>query len=133
MEGSDDAEVFGWTSDLGKDLEAAIPTDQIESLCEVYEGNKEWLPLLPTFLLKLFEGEDRVYSGSVGTETALRLREDLLCKYLEPLQYYTCKDFPNDTEEGWARSLLQSLLSPMFLYSVKTLASLMSCGTSPSL
>ena len=71
MEGSDDAEKFGWTSDLGKNLEEAIPTDQIESLCEVYEGNEEWLPLLPTFLLKLFEGEDHIYSGSVGPETAL--------------------------------------------------------------
>ena len=40
MEGSDDAEKFGWTSNLGKNLEEAIPTDQIESLCEVYEGNR---------------------------------------------------------------------------------------------
>ena len=40
VEGSDDAEKFGWTSNLGKDLEDAIPTDQIESLCEVYEGNE---------------------------------------------------------------------------------------------
>ena len=39
--------------DLGKDLEETIPTDHIESLCEVYEGEKEWLPLLPTFFLKL--------------------------------------------------------------------------------
>ena len=53
MEGSDDAEKFGWTANLGKDLEEAIPTDQIESLCEVYEGNEEWLPLLPAFLLEL--------------------------------------------------------------------------------
>ena len=46
MEGSDDAEKFGWTFNLGKDLEEAIPTDQIECLCE---NNEEWLPLLPTF------------------------------------------------------------------------------------
>ena len=32
VEGSDDAEKFGWTSDRGKDLEEAIPTDQNESL-----------------------------------------------------------------------------------------------------
>ena len=99
---SDDAKKFGWTSDLGKDLEKAIPTDQIESLCEVY---KEWLPLLPTFLLKLFE-EDHVYSGSVGTEAALLLRIDSLCKHLEPVQYYTCKDFDNDTEEGYAAMII---------------------------
>ena len=55
MEVSDDAEKFGWTSNLGKDLEEAIPTDQIKSLCEVYEGNEEWLPLLPAFLLELSE------------------------------------------------------------------------------
>ena len=60
MEGSDDAEKFGWTSNLGKDLEEAVPTDQIESLCEVCEGNEEWLPLLPTFLLKLLEEEEIV-------------------------------------------------------------------------
>ena len=106
VEGSDDAEKFGWTSDLGKDLEEAAPTDQIESLCEVYEGNEEWLPLFSAFLLKLFEGEDHVYSGSVGTEAALRLRVDLLCKYLEPLQYYTCKDFPNNTDEGYAATII---------------------------
>ena len=40
LEGSDDAEKFGWTSYLGKDLEEAIPADQIESLCEVYEGRQ---------------------------------------------------------------------------------------------
>ena len=33
-----------------------------------------------------FEGEDHVYFASVGMEAALRLRVDLLCKYLEPLQ-----------------------------------------------
>ena len=55
MEGSDDAEKFGWTSDHGKDLDEGVPTNQMESLCEVYEGNEEWLPLLPTFLLKLSE------------------------------------------------------------------------------
>ena len=55
MEGSDDAEKSGWTSTLGKDLEEAIPTDQIESLCEVYEGNEEWLTLLPAFLMELSE------------------------------------------------------------------------------
>ena len=55
MEGSDDAEKSGWTSNLGKDLEEAIPIDQIESLCEVYEGNEEWLPLLLAFLLEFSE------------------------------------------------------------------------------
>ena len=55
VEGSDDAEKSGWTSNLGKDLEEAIPTDQIESLCEVYEGKEEWLPLLPAFILELSE------------------------------------------------------------------------------
>ena len=106
MEGSDDAEKFGWTSDLEKDLEEAIPSNQIESLYEVCEGNEEWLPLLLTFLLKLFEGEDHVYSGSVDTEAALQLRVDLLCKYLEPFQYYMCKDFPNNTEEGYAAIII---------------------------
>ena len=77
VEGSDDAKKFGWTSALGKDLEDAVSTDQIESLCEVYE---EWLPLLPTFLLNLFDGEDHVYRGFVGAEAALQLRVDLLCK-----------------------------------------------------
>ena len=55
MERSDDAEKSGWTSNLGKDLEEAIPTDKIKSLCEVYEGNEESLPLLPAFLLELSE------------------------------------------------------------------------------
>ena len=86
MKGTDDAEKFGWASDLGMDLREAILTDQIKSLCGIYEGNEEWLLLLPPFLLKLFVGEDHVYSGSAGTETALRLRRDLLCKYLESLQ-----------------------------------------------
>ena len=102
MEGPDDAEKFGWTSDLGMDLEEAIPTEQIGSPCVVYEGCEEWLPLLLEFLLKLLEGEDRVYSGSVGTESALRLWVNLLCKYLEPLQYYPCEDFPNDAEKRYA-------------------------------
>ena len=115
MEGSDDAENFGWTSDLAKDLEEAIPTDQIKSLCEVYEGNEEWMPLLPAFLLELFEGEDHVYSGSVSTEASLRLRVDLLCKYLEPLQYYTCKDFSNDTEEGYA-AIMIAIASVTFVF-----------------
>ena len=44
-----------WISDLGNNFGWAIPTDQIKSLCEVYEGNEEWLPLLPAFLLKLSE------------------------------------------------------------------------------
>ena len=39
-------------------------------------------------------------------EATLRLRVDLLCKYLEPLQYYACKDFPNDTEEGYAATII---------------------------
>ena len=38
-------------------------------------------PYIDLFVLKLFEGEDHVYSVSVGTEAALRLRVDLLCKY----------------------------------------------------
>ena len=77
-----------------------------QSLCEVYEGNEEWLSLLPAFLLELSEWEDHVYSGSVGTEAALRLRVDLLCKHLEPLQYYACNDFPNDAEEGYAAIII---------------------------
>ena len=115
VEGSDDAEKSGWTSNLGKDLEEAIPTDQIESLCEIYESNEEWLPLLPAFLLELSEWENHVYSGSVGTEAALRLRVDLLCKYLEPLQYYTCKDFPNDAEEGYA-TIIIAIASVTFVF-----------------
>ena len=115
VERSDDAEKLRWTPDLRKALEEAVPTDKIESLCEVYEGNEEWLPLLPTFLLKLFEEEDHVNSGSVGTEAALRLRVDLLCKYLEPLQYYMCKDFPNDTEEGYA-AIIIAIASVTFVF-----------------
>ena len=62
--------------------------------------------LCSAFLLKLSEWEDLVYSGYVGTEAALRLRVDLLCKYFEPLQYYTCKDFPNNTDEGYAAIII---------------------------
>lgn len=78
MEGSDAAEKFRWTSDLGRDFVDVIPADQIESLYELYEGNEKWLPLPPTLLLKLFEGEGCVYSGSVGTENTLQFRLDFL-------------------------------------------------------
>ena len=97
----------------------------------------EWLPLLSTFLLKLLEGEDHVYSGSVGTEAALRLLVDLLCTYLEPLQYYACKDFPSNTQEGSAMIIIA--IASITFVSVQcddvsmTLASLISCVTWPSL
>ena len=71
--------------------------------------------MLPTYLPKLFEGEDHVYSGSVGPETALRLRVDSLCEYLEPLQYYTSKDFPNDTEEGHS-AIIIAIASVTFVF-----------------
>ncbi|XP_066469276.1 vomeronasal type-2 receptor 26-like [Tiliqua scincoides] len=57
LEGSDDAEEPGWTSILGKNLEEAVPADQVEGLCEIYQGYKEWLSLFPAFLLQLSKGE----------------------------------------------------------------------------
>ena len=72
MEGSDDAEEPGWTSDLGENLEKTLPADQVESLREVYEDYEEWLSLLPAFVLQLSEGEHHINGGPVGSESALR-------------------------------------------------------------
>ena len=52
----------------------AIPVDKVESLRQVYEGYKEWLPLYPTFFLKLPEREHHVDGGPVGSEPALGAR-----------------------------------------------------------
>ena len=64
--------------------------------------------------MKLFEGADNVCRRSVGTEAELRLRADSLCKHLEPLQYYTCKNFPNDTEEEYATIIIAIACHPCF-------------------
>ena len=39
----------------------------------------------------------------------------MLCKYLEPLQYYACNDFPNDTEEGYA-AIIIAIASVAFVF-----------------
>lgn len=62
---------WGWTSNLGQDLEEAISAQQVESLCEIYEGNEEWLSLFPAFLVQLSKGEDHDSSGPVCPEPTL--------------------------------------------------------------
>lgn len=48
--GSNNTDEPGWTSLL----------TSIENFREVYEGCEEWLPLFPTFLLQLSEGEHHI-------------------------------------------------------------------------
>lgn len=69
MKGPDDVEDPGWTSYHGEHLEEAISAHQFGSLCDIYEGNKQWQSF-PAFLLQLSEGED-VSSGPVCPEFTL--------------------------------------------------------------
>ena len=59
--------------------------------------------------------EKIIYGGFVCMEAELRFRVDLLCRYLEPLQYYMCKDFPNNTEEGYA-AIIIAVASVAFVF-----------------
>ena len=52
-------------------LKKAIPANQVEGLCEIYEGHKEWLLLFPAFLLQLSEGKYHVGGGSISSKSTL--------------------------------------------------------------
>lgn len=51
MKRSDDAKEPTLSTDLLEKLEKAVSADQVKGLREIYEGNEEWLPLFPAFLL----------------------------------------------------------------------------------
>lgn len=68
MKGPADVEDPRWTSHLGEDLEEVISAHQVESLCEISKGSKQWRSLFPAFLLQPSEGEDHVSSGPVCPE-----------------------------------------------------------------
>ena len=81
-EGPDDIEQSGWTAYFGKNLEKAVPTDQVKGLCQVDKGDKEWLSLFSAFLLQLSEGEDHVDGGPACTVATLGFRVHSLCQGL---------------------------------------------------
>ena len=70
-------ELFGAT-ELGHDLPEAIPTDRVERLGQVNEGDVEVLVPLNALLLQLAGGKDHVKRSSTSAEAALALREEVL-------------------------------------------------------
>ena len=71
MKGPDDVKESRWASNLRKYFKKAIPANQIKGLCEIYKGHKEWLLLLPAFLLQLSEGKYHVSGGSISSKSTL--------------------------------------------------------------
>ena len=57
------------------------------------------------------------------------MRSESNCKQLQPVQYYTGKGLPNDTEEVYSTVVVA--VTPLFLKSVMMLASGMFWGTVP--
>ena len=106
----------------------------IENLREVYEGCEEWLPLFPTFLLQLSEGEHHINGWPVGRlGKHIAILGILSAKTWRLSSATQARSFLMTVRRGMPRLLLLSLLSPLLLFSVTMFASLMSCGTSPSL
>ena len=58
MEGPDDVQDAGWTSNLGDYLEESLAAERVEGLRKVYKGYENWLPLFPAFPLQLFDGKN---------------------------------------------------------------------------
>ena len=71
MEGLYDAQKLWWASYFGQNLKETFSADQVKSLGEVDEGNIQRHILLSALFLKLPDGEDHVYCGSLGPETTL--------------------------------------------------------------
>lgn len=68
---------FGRTVHVLQESKEAFPAHQFKGLFHVDEGLVLWLPLLPTFLLQLSEGEDHIHSRAL--EPALYLWVDTDC------------------------------------------------------
>ena len=68
MQGDDDCEEFGGTSNLLEDLEESASANQVKVSCKVHKSKEQWLLLLTTLLLQLTEGEDHIHCGPPGSE-----------------------------------------------------------------
>ena len=60
--------IFWWPVDLFQELEQVTPTDKVECLGQIYEGNEEGHLLFAAFLLQLAQGENHVDGGYGSAE-----------------------------------------------------------------
>lgn len=69
--------------ELWENVKLPFPADQVKSLSQAYEGYVEGFVLFSAFLLMLTEGENHVHCRGVCWEATMKLRIDLINKFLE--------------------------------------------------